>query len=387
LFSSDGDRIGGEFQISTNKENIKQNPQVTSLSGDIFVVCWENLWQDGSGKGLYGQLFSSDGTRIGSEFRVNTYTEDWQEKPQIESLPGGGFMVCWESREQDGSATGIYGQLFSSDGDRIGSEFQINTYTENNQANPQITSLSVGGFVVCWQSKGQDGSGYGIYGKRYPEFPLLHGLKPFYLLQPLNDSSVKAVNQTLVWRQPSNQVVCYPWELHYKIYMDDNPNFISPQIIEQDQDTTSLIRDLTPGTTYFWKVLAKNIADDSLWSSNTNGFFVSADAMDIAEEKNLNQPNRFILHQNYPNPFNPETKIRFDLPKSGFIVISIYDISGKLVRILTHESRTAGSYSIKWDSMDSAGNPSPSGIYVCRMEVRSANGERFVQSVKMGLVR
>jgi Ca-activated chloride channel family protein len=98
-------------------------------------------------------------------------------------------------------------------------------------------------------------------------------------------------------------------------------------------------------------------------------------------------PSGFTLHQNYPNPFNPETTIRFDLPESGFIVISIYDISGKLIKILMNEFYTVGSHSVKWDGKDSADNAVPSGIYICRMEVRSANGERFAQSVKMGLVK
>ena len=93
------------------------------------------------------------------------------------------------------------------------------------------------------------------------------------------------------------------------------------------------------------------------------------------------------LYANYPNPFNPETSIRFDLPQPGFVLISVFDISGRLVRMLVSEFRTAGSYSVKWDGKDSYGNPVPSGIYVCRMEVRSSDGRRFTQSVKMGLVR
>jgi hypothetical protein len=42
---------------------------------------------------------------------------------------------------------------------------------------------------------------------------------------------------------------------------------------------------------------------------------------------------------------------------------------------------------VKWDGLDKVGNAVPSGIYVCRMEVRSSDGRRFLQSVKMGLVR
>jgi hypothetical protein len=384
-FSLDGQKTGEEFRLEQFREVGMWGPVLAPLGIGGFLVCWEMY--NASAAGIYGQRFSSMGVKLGDDFPVNTCTRCDPTDLQIAILGNDSLLTCWMSAEQDGSGWGVYGQILASDGLKIGKEFRINTFVEGDQLFPVVFSLKDSGFVACWQSRGQDGSGAGVFAKRYPVSPILHTLVSFDLIQPSNGGLITTVNPVLSWHQASTRTVCYPWELHYSICIDDNPGFHSPRIVELDQDTTAVVRDLTPGTTYFWKVLAKNIACDSLWSSNTNGFFVSADATDIAEEKNLNQPNRFILHQNYPNPFNPETTIRFDLPETDFIDISIYDVSGKLVRILTHESRTAGSYSIKWDGMDSAGNPAPSGIYVCRMEVRSANGERFVQSVKMGLVR
>ena len=49
----------------------------------------------------------------------------------------------------------------------IGTEFQINTYTSSAQWNSSVTGLADGGFVVTWQSSEQDGSGWGVYGQRY----------------------------------------------------------------------------------------------------------------------------------------------------------------------------------------------------------------------------
>ena len=141
-----------------------------------------------------------------------------------------------------------------------------------------------------------------------------------------------------------------------------------------------------PGKTYYWKVLAKNIPDDSLWCSEMNVLTITSDARCSVQEPIMSS-GTFILHTNFPNPFNPETTIQFDMPTSGLVKISIYDISGRLVKMLMYESRAAGSYSVKWDGRDSAGNSAPSGMYVCRMEVRSSNGRRFSKSVKMGLVR
>ena len=107
----------------------------------------------------------------------------------------------------------------------------------------------------------------------------------------------------------------------------------------------------------------------------------------VESKENGGKPHAFRLYANYPNPFNPATSIRFDLAAAGFVTIAVYDVNGRLVRTLLSEPRTTGSYSVKWDGRDSSGNPVPSGIYVCKMEFRSADGRRFTQSLKMGLVR
>lgn len=48
-------------------------------------------------------------------------------------------------------------------------------------------------------------------------------------------------------------------------------------------------------------------------------------------------PDNFVLNQNYPNPFNPSTNISFSIPKSSFVTLKVYDISGKEVSVLVNE--------------------------------------------------
>ncbi len=79
----------------------------------------------------------------------------------------GNFVVTWNSNGQDGSGYGIYGQRYNSSGTAQGSEFKINTYTTSSQMNPSVVMDNVGNFVVTWNSNGQDGSNNGIYGQRY----------------------------------------------------------------------------------------------------------------------------------------------------------------------------------------------------------------------------
>ncbi|NGX62408.1 MAG: hypothetical protein K940chlam9_01905, partial [Chlamydiae bacterium] len=104
---------------------------------------------------------------VGSEFQVNTYTTSEQQYPSVAPLNDGGFVVTWNSDGQDGDRYGVYGQRYASSGVKSGLEFQINTYTTNYQLFPSVASLNDGGFVVTWESSGQDGDFYGVYGQRY----------------------------------------------------------------------------------------------------------------------------------------------------------------------------------------------------------------------------
>ncbi len=105
-------------------------------------------------------------SRVGSEFQVTTYTTSDQESPAVAMSPTGEFVVVWTSLSQDGSSYGIFGQRFDSSGMPAGTEFQVNTYTSSHQTRPSIAVDGSGGFVVVWDSYFQDGDRGGIFGQR-----------------------------------------------------------------------------------------------------------------------------------------------------------------------------------------------------------------------------
>jgi hypothetical protein len=107
------------------------------------------------------------GNPLGPEFRVNTYTTSYQRHPSVAADPSGNFVVVWDS-EQDGSYSGVFGQRYSSSGAPVGPEFRINTFTAYAQAGPFAGTDSFGNFIVVWaSSSGQDGSIDGVFGQRY----------------------------------------------------------------------------------------------------------------------------------------------------------------------------------------------------------------------------
>ena len=80
------------------------------------------------------------------------------------------------------------------------------------------------------------------------------------------------------------------------------------------------------------------------------------------------QPAAFALYPNFPNPFNPSTTIRFTTDKLSEVILSIYDINGRLVRTLMRETLNAGTYSTQWEGSDSRGNSVPSGVYLYQLQ-------------------
>ena len=91
------------------------NPSIPSLINDNYVFTWQTNVEDGSGWGIYGQIFD----KIGVEFKVNTMTTLGQQNPSI-SLFSTNFVVIWNSYGQDGNNKGIYGNLYQIDGLMIG---------------------------------------------------------------------------------------------------------------------------------------------------------------------------------------------------------------------------------------------------------------------------
>lgn len=166
-FDSNGDKLGNEFQANTYTNGHQEYPSIAMDINSNFVITWMSEGQDGSSYGIYAQRFDSNGNKLGNEFRVNTYMDGIQAWPAIAMDSQGNFVITWASYLQDGSPQNIYAQRFDSSGNKLGGEFRVNTYLDSFQIDPAIVMGSQGNFVITWQSDGQDGSGSGIYARRY----------------------------------------------------------------------------------------------------------------------------------------------------------------------------------------------------------------------------
>ncbi len=147
-FDSDGNPVGGEFQVNTYTTDEQTDPAVAMDSLGNFVV-WESYGSDGTDddyNSIQGQLYDTDGDPVGGEFQVNTFTTSRQESAAVAADGQGNFIVVWQSNLEN-----IQGQIYDVSGAAVGGEFEIQTTGYGD--NPAVAANSVGNFVVAWQTE------------------------------------------------------------------------------------------------------------------------------------------------------------------------------------------------------------------------------------------
>ena len=152
-YDSAGTPFTGEFQVNTFTAGNQALQGIGADGAGVATMIWVSAAQDGSGNGVFGRRLSTTGALIGTEFQINTYTPYGEEDPEVGVAPNGDFVVVWESlQEQDGDGRGIFAQRFTSSGAFSGTEFRVNSYTVHSQEDPVLAVDADGDFVVVWQS-------------------------------------------------------------------------------------------------------------------------------------------------------------------------------------------------------------------------------------------
>jgi hypothetical protein len=164
IFNANGGRFGVEFVANTTTAGSQIDPTIAALADGRFVLAWaDDSHTGGDTSGMYAvraQVFNADGSKSGGEFLVNTTTGNDQSEPAITGLPDGRFVVAWSDSSHtgdDASFNAVRAQVFNIDGTRSGAEFLANTTTPLNQERPAIEALADGRFVVAWNDGSMTG--------------------------------------------------------------------------------------------------------------------------------------------------------------------------------------------------------------------------------------
>lgn len=152
--------------------------------------------------------------------------------------------------------------------------------------------------------------------------------------------------------------------------------------MQADTNTSCYLNDLLNSRSYRIRVGDLKNYYVNIPSSGAQIFILSDTAFTAVEDlPGSDLPLSYELMQNYPNPFNPSTTIKYSLPYSARVNISIFNILGQRVAELVNREENAGYHEAYWSAFNLA-----SGIYIYRIDARSAKGS-YTSSRKMLLLK
>lgn len=168
-FDSGGNPVGADFLVNSYTFNDQSYPDVAVDGNEFFVVVWESDNLDGNQEAIFGRRFDSAGNPVAAEFQVNTYTDSEERRPAVAARANGDFLVAWES-DHDGDGDGVFARPFASSGFAPFPDFQVNTYTTEDQEQPDVSLATDGSFVITWESFDQDGDDEGVFLRQFAGF-------------------------------------------------------------------------------------------------------------------------------------------------------------------------------------------------------------------------
>lgn len=148
--------IGNQFLVGATLGFEFSSPAIAVNDDGSFTIAFETFEEDGSGFGIFTERFGADGNAIADSRRqVNTSVLDDQSAPAIASVGDGRVLIVWQGK--DASGIGVFGQWLDADGEKIGTEFSLNSTLTGDQTNPDVAIDETGRTVVAWESTGQVG--------------------------------------------------------------------------------------------------------------------------------------------------------------------------------------------------------------------------------------
>ena len=137
-------------------------------AGD-FVIAWQEA--DGSDFGIHAQKFvAANGFAGNGEFIANTVTADKQIFPSVAMDAAGDFVIAWQDFGHDGSGYGVYARRFNAAGVAQGAETLVNQTTINWQISPEVSmDAATGDYAVSWTTFGEPGAStvYSVYARTF----------------------------------------------------------------------------------------------------------------------------------------------------------------------------------------------------------------------------
>lgn len=158
IVDASGTTVADEFQVNTtiSADVSGSGPSVATLADGGFVVTWTSYGESGAGSLIRAQIFDAAGTKVGTDFVVNTSASGSCTLSTVTGLANGGFLVTWLGAAADSG--GRFGQEFDADGGFVGAEYLIHDGAASSVISlADVAALPDGSVVVVVTE--DDGSG------------------------------------------------------------------------------------------------------------------------------------------------------------------------------------------------------------------------------------
>ena len=158
------------FNATTAAE--QQTSDVAVAPSGDFLVVWQSSQTAANGFDIWARQLRWNATtnkyELQTEFKVNPVVVDEQSYPTLSALTDDGFLVSWQTKAEDEDKFSLKAIKLDKLLKSVGNDWLVNLSTTGDQQHPSIAPLPTGGYVVGWDSPGQDGSGTGVISRRFP---------------------------------------------------------------------------------------------------------------------------------------------------------------------------------------------------------------------------
>lgn len=193
------------------------------------------------------------------------------------------------------------------------------------------------------------------------------------------------VNQSITVQEGWNMIGSVTSPIAVLSITSNPPGLTTSEFFEYDQSYI-VVDSILPGKGYWVKVQgAGTLSLSTITTRNIAGRIRITPNGEmpplppaLKEEQGISRiPITYALTQNYPNPFNSSTVIRYQLPVTGRVTISVYDLLGQEAAVLVNEVRPSGEHTVRWEAGDN-----PNGVYYYKLTAGA-----FTETKKMILMK
>ena len=411
--------------------NLQAEPHVTKAPNGVLVVWLDGRAVSGStGQRIFGRFGSPYGLFSAPEFIVSDSNQAAiKSSPRAIMTAAGRGLVVWLDKRSGYSQ--VYGRWMTTSGQLDGSEFLISTPASDlRNSGLHVGVDSLGRFYVVWLDAGV--APPTVKGKWYNSNKSLGGSFSYNstpvgvtineLSAAVNDSGLisllwtgaeangRTLYLTVITRtgtvlraaseitdnsgasptEPCLSVDEHSYRCATWIDRRDGTRRVYYQILTDQFLPIGANQPVSSATPEFMETPATYASHGRAWFAwadpRQDGLSIYGNLVVYlptdAPDDNHTVPTSFALRQNFPNPFNPSTEILFTLPTRAHATLTVFNLLGEEVRVLTDEMLPAGEHRVIWDGSDKRGNHVASGVYFYRLTAGSSS-----QTKKMVLLK